>query len=498
MVQLCAGCDRPILDRFLLNVLDRAWHVNCVQCCDCKSKLTDKCFSRDGRLYCRSDFVRRYGTKCAGCSQGISPNDLVRRARNQVFHLKCFTCMVCHKQLSTGEELYVVDENQFICKDDYMSSKSPSDSPETDLVGGHLSNGVVNSNGFGLSNGNVNSLLHSPPSLVNQPATPAPPPSAPVPPPAQTPMDDTESQPTPPTQGDLEEDEDDKDDLSSISESVEPSTNSNDGSHTNGDLNTNNNGGMNNGTPATTPTNNENTDSNNVTGTKRRGPRTTIKAKQLETLKAAFNATPKPTRHIREQLAQETGLNMRVIQVWFQNRRSKERRMKQLSALGARRHHFFRNPRRMRALRTAIGGPYDIENASDMMGNPGFNYSPEYGAPADNFGTQGYYDIFPGQQPTPDGQQGDMPFIPASQAGHAPLPNMEQALQHQQPNIGGLPPDAYLHPKDMGSPSPDHMTMHVNEGFNGDRFLPPRSMAGGPGFNSLSHPPPDMSEAAVW
>ncbi|KAK2169196.1 hypothetical protein LSH36_12g35001 [Paralvinella palmiformis] len=50
-------------------------------------------------------------------------------------------------------------------------------------------------------------------------------------------------------------------------------------------------------------------------GTKRRGPRTTIKAKQLETLKAAFAATPKPTRHIREQLAQETGLNMRVIQV---------------------------------------------------------------------------------------------------------------------------------------------------------------------------------------
>lgn len=60
-------------------------------------------------------------------------------------------------------------------------------------------------------------------------------------------------------------------------------------------------------------TNNENEEQNS--GTKRRGPRTTIKAKQLETLKAAFAATPKPTRHIREQLAQETGLNMRVIQV---------------------------------------------------------------------------------------------------------------------------------------------------------------------------------------
>lgn len=50
-------------------------------------------------------------------------------------------------------------------------------------------------------------------------------------------------------------------------------------------------------------------------GSKRRGPRTTIKAKQLEILKSAFSSTPKPTRHIREQLAKETGLPMRVIQV---------------------------------------------------------------------------------------------------------------------------------------------------------------------------------------
>jgi len=40
---------------------------------------------------------------------------------------------------------------------------------------------------------------------------------------------------------------------------------------------------------------------------RRRGPRTTIKAKQLEVLKAAFITTPKPARHIREKLAQDTG-----------------------------------------------------------------------------------------------------------------------------------------------------------------------------------------------
>nr|AAP79290.2 lim 1/5 [Saccoglossus kowalevskii] len=406
--------------------------------------------------------------------------------------------MVCSKQLSTGEELYVVDENQYICKDDYLGSKSPSaESDQTDMSVGPLSNGPVSTNGYSLTNGGLthqqSSMLANTPSLVNTPPTASAPPSTtPAQPTTQPPPDDIESQPTPSMH---ELDDDDKDDLSSISETIDQNTNSNDENPSNTDINANNNSSNNNNV-----TNNENTDSNNISGTKRRGPRTTIKAKQLETLKAAFAATPKPTRHIREQLAQETGLNMRVIQVWFQNRRSKERRMKQLSALGARRHHFFRNPRRMRALRTAIGGAYDLDNSPELM-NPGFSYSPEYGAPGDSYGTQGYYDLFPGQQPTPEGQQGDINFMPGSQAGHTPLPNMEQAMQHQQPNIGGMPPDVYLRPKDIRSPSPgpDHMGMHGVDGYNGDRFLPPRSLSGTPGgFGSLSHPPPDMNEAAVW
>ena len=63
---------------------------------------------------------------------------------------------------------------------------------------------------------------------------------------------------------------------------------------------------------------------------RRRGPRTTIKAKQLEVLKNCFDQNPKPTRLMREQLAKDTGLPMRVIQVWFQNKRSKTKRINQL------------------------------------------------------------------------------------------------------------------------------------------------------------------------
>lgn len=103
---------------------------------------------------------RRFGTKCAGCAQGISPSDLVRKARSKVFHLNCFTCMVCNKQLSTGEELYVIDENKFVCKDDYLSSAS--------LKEGSLNSGRGRAGGWGREVGAETTLqrLVSPSSLT--------------------------------------------------------------------------------------------------------------------------------------------------------------------------------------------------------------------------------------------------------------------------------------------------------------------------------------------
>ncbi|NWT81887.1 LHX5 protein, partial [Lanius ludovicianus] len=361
MMVHCAGCERPILDRFLLNVLDRAWHIKCVQCCECKCNLTEKCFSREGKLYCKNDFFRRFGTKCAGCSQGISPSDLVRKARNKVFHLNCFTCMVCNKQLSTGEELYIIDENKFVCKEDYLNSPS-------------------------LKEGSLNSVS----SCTDRSLSPD----------LQDPMQDDNKETDNSTSSDKE------------------------------------------------TTNNENEEQNS--GTKRRGPRTTIKAKQLETLKAAFAATPKPTRHIREQLAQETGLNMRVIQVWFQNRRSKERRMKQLSALGARRHAFFRSPRRMRPL----GGRLD---ESEMLGSTPYTYYGDY--QGDYYGPGGNYDFFPHGPPSQAQSPADSSYLQNSGPGSTPLGPLEPPLS--------------------GHHSSENQS---NSGYSG----------------ALSHPNPELSEAAVW
>ncbi|KAK2152354.1 hypothetical protein LSH36_330g01040 [Paralvinella palmiformis] len=188
----CAGCTEPILDRFILKVLDRSWHSKCLKCADCHLHLNDKCFSKGDRVYCKDDFFRRYGTKCAGCDQGIPPTQVVRRAQDNVYHLECFACSMCSTQLNTGDEFYLMDDKKLVCKSDYETAKSRE---------------------FDIDNAN-------------------------------------------------------------------------------------------------------------------KRPRTTITAKQLEALKRAYNESPKPARHVREQLSSETGLDMRVVQVWFQNRRAKEKRLK--------------------------------------------------------------------------------------------------------------------------------------------------------------------------
>ncbi|XP_046328351.1 LIM/homeobox protein Lhx3-like [Haliotis cracherodii] len=191
----CAGCGEQILDRFILKVLDRSWHSKCLKCADCQAQLSDKCFSKGDKVYCKDDFFKLFGTKCAGCEKGIPPTEVVRRAQENVYHLDCFACLMCSRQLNTGDEFYLMEDKKLVCKSDYEAAKARG---TTDFE-------------------------------------------------------------------------------------MDPSN---------------------------------------------KRPRTTITAKQLEALKRAYNESPKPARHVREQLSTETGLDMRVVQVWFQNRRAKEKRLK--------------------------------------------------------------------------------------------------------------------------------------------------------------------------
>jgi LIM homeobox protein 3/4 len=81
----------------------------------------------------------------------------------------------------------------------------------------------------------------------------------------------------------------------------------------------------------------------------------------MEVLKEAYKNSPKPARHVREQLAQDTGLDMRVVQVWFQNRRAKEKRLKK-DAGRARWGQYFRG---LKPSPSAGGGGDDRGGDSD-------------------------------------------------------------------------------------------------------------------------------------
>lgn len=63
----------------------------------------------------------------------IAPTEFVMRALECVYHLNCFCCCVCDRQLRKGDE-FVLKEGQLLCKFDYerekdlLSSVSPDDS----------------------------------------------------------------------------------------------------------------------------------------------------------------------------------------------------------------------------------------------------------------------------------------------------------------------------------------------------------------------------------
>ena len=58
--------------------------------------------------------------------------------------------------------------------------------------------------------------------------------------------------------------------------------------------------------------------------------RTVLNEKQLSTLKACYAANPRPDSVMKEQLVEITGLSPRVIRVWFQNKRCKDKKRSML------------------------------------------------------------------------------------------------------------------------------------------------------------------------
>ena len=63
--------------------------------------------------------ARLFGTKCEKCCRSFGKTDFVMRAKNKIFHLDCFRCVACEKQLIPGDEFALRREGLF-CKEDHQ------------------------------------------------------------------------------------------------------------------------------------------------------------------------------------------------------------------------------------------------------------------------------------------------------------------------------------------------------------------------------------------
>ncbi|TKC51108.1 hypothetical protein EI555_009509 [Monodon monoceros] len=234
LISLCVGCGNQIHDQYILRVSpDLEWHAACLKCAECNQYLDESCtcFVRDGKTYCKRDYIRLYGIKCAKCSIGFSKNDFVMRARSKVYHIECFRCVACSRQLIPGDE-FALREDGLFCRADHDVVERAS-----------------------LGAGDPLSPLH---------------PSRP---------------------------------LQMAAEPISARQ------------------------PALRPHVHKQPE-------KTTRVRTVLNEKQLHTLRTCYAANPRPDALMKEQLVEMTGLSPRVIRVWFQNKRCKDKKrsimMKQL------------------------------------------------------------------------------------------------------------------------------------------------------------------------
>lgn len=142
----CVGCSRAIRDPFILRVApDLTWHAACLKCEECQQYLDENCtcFVRDGKTYCKQDYLKLFATKCDKCGCTVGKSDLVMRTNAKIFHIDCFRCTPCEKKLKPGDEFALKDGGSIYCKDDHYQAEDLNKEEKSDTELNHAQNANV-------------------------------------------------------------------------------------------------------------------------------------------------------------------------------------------------------------------------------------------------------------------------------------------------------------------------------------------------------------------
>ncbi|XP_041126839.1 LIM homeobox transcription factor 1-alpha-like, partial [Polyodon spathula] len=90
-------------------------------------------------------------------------------------------------------------------------------------------------------------------------------------------------------------------------------------------------------------------------------PRTILTTQQRRAFKASFEISSKPCRKVRETLAADTGLSVRVVQVWFQNQRAKIKKLARRQQQQQQQQQDSHNPQRLHSVSTMEGINSDLD-----------------------------------------------------------------------------------------------------------------------------------------
>jgi len=90
----CAGCGEVITNS-VVHALGKTWHENHLKCSHCGNVVGTGFVEKDGKAYCRHDYVQLFLAVCGSCSLPIEGSYF--QALDRKWHEKCYNCQTCHK-----------------------------------------------------------------------------------------------------------------------------------------------------------------------------------------------------------------------------------------------------------------------------------------------------------------------------------------------------------------------------------------------------------------